>query len=129
MFRLWLKTAVGHVNCHVICRIAFTLLVLASCRNFTHSLILRTLFLTLALLTWTIWRAPTNASKWRMGFNSAFKGLRTRNDEFISVPLRRLFNFKSIGLILIKFLIIVHFWTEQHHYEPPYSVKPQPFSD
>ena len=32
--------------------------------------------LTLILLTWTIWRAPTNARKWRMGFNSAFKGLR-----------------------------------------------------
>ena len=31
--------------------------------------------LTLTLLTWTVWRAPTNASKWRMGFNSAFKGL------------------------------------------------------
>ena len=31
--------------------------------------------LTLTLLTWTIWRAPTNASKWRMGFNSAFKRL------------------------------------------------------
>ena len=31
--------------------------------------------LTLILLTWTIWRAPTNASKRRMGFNSAFKGL------------------------------------------------------
>jgi hypothetical protein len=31
--------------------------------------------LTLILLTWTIWGAPTNASKWRMGFNSAFKGL------------------------------------------------------
>ena len=31
--------------------------------------------LTLILLTCTIWRAPTNASKWRMGFNSAFKGL------------------------------------------------------
>ena len=31
--------------------------------------------LTLILLTWTIWRAPTNASKWRMGFNPAFKGL------------------------------------------------------
>ena len=30
------------------------------------------------LLTWTIWRASTNASKWRMGFNSAFKGLRSR---------------------------------------------------
>ena len=31
--------------------------------------------LTLILLAWTIWRAPTNVSKWRMGFNSAFKGL------------------------------------------------------
>ena len=31
--------------------------------------------LTLTLLTWTIWRVPTNASKWRMAFNSAFKGL------------------------------------------------------
>ena len=26
--------------------------------------------LTIILLTWTIWRAPTNASKWRMGFNT-----------------------------------------------------------
>jgi hypothetical protein len=42
-------------------------------RNLT-SFIARTL-LTLILLTWTKWRAPTNASKWRMGFNSAFKGL------------------------------------------------------
>jgi hypothetical protein len=32
--------------------------------------------LTLILLTWTIWRAHVNASKWRMGFNSAFKGLK-----------------------------------------------------
>ena len=40
---------------------------------FTH---LRTP-LTLILLTWTIWRTPTNTSKWRMGFNSAFKGLKT----------------------------------------------------
>jgi hypothetical protein len=31
--------------------------------------------LTLILLTWTIWRAATNVSKWRMGFNSAFKVL------------------------------------------------------
>ena len=36
------------------------------------------MLLTLILLTWTIWRAPTNASKWRMGFNSAFKGLSNR---------------------------------------------------
>ena len=31
--------------------------------------------LTFILLTWTIWRAPTKASKWRMEFNSAFKAL------------------------------------------------------
>ena len=31
--------------------------------------------LTLILLTWAIWRDPTNASKWWMGFNSAFKRL------------------------------------------------------
>ena len=31
--------------------------------------------LTLTLLTWTIWRAPTCTSKWQMEFNSGFKGL------------------------------------------------------
>jgi len=31
--------------------------------------------LTLILLTWRIWWAPNNASRWKMGFNSAFKGL------------------------------------------------------
>jgi hypothetical protein len=32
--------------------------------------------LTLILLTSTKWWAPASVSKWRMGFNSAFKGLR-----------------------------------------------------
>jgi len=31
--------------------------------------------LTLILLTWEIWWAPNNASKWQMRFNSAFKAL------------------------------------------------------
>jgi hypothetical protein len=31
--------------------------------------------LTLILLTWRIWWAPNNASKWQIGLNSAFKGL------------------------------------------------------
>jgi len=34
-------------------------------------------FLTLILLTWKIRWAPNNNSKWQMGFNSAFKGLRS----------------------------------------------------
>ena len=43
--------------------------------------------LTLILLTWRIWRAPNNASRWQMGFNSVFKGLKTdflvwRKNEF-----------------------------------------------
>ena len=31
--------------------------------------------LTLTLLTWRIWWSSNNASKWQIGFNSAFKGL------------------------------------------------------
>ena len=34
--------------------------------------------LTLTLLTWRIWWAPNNASRWQMLFNSAFKGLRVK---------------------------------------------------
>jgi hypothetical protein len=37
--------------------------------------IFTSLLLTLILLTWKIWLAPNNASKWQMWFNSAFKGL------------------------------------------------------
>ena len=36
---------------------------------------LRVKSLTLILLTWRKW-TPNNASKWQMGFNSAFKGLK-----------------------------------------------------
>ena len=46
--------------------------------------------LTLILLTWTIWRAPTNASKRRMGFNSTFKGLipwRTKGNRWQFLPV------------------------------------------
>jgi hypothetical protein len=32
--------------------------------------------LTLYLLKWRIWRATNNASKWQMGFNLAFEGLK-----------------------------------------------------
>jgi len=30
--------------------------------------------LTLSPLLWRIWRSPSNASRYQMGFNSAFKG-------------------------------------------------------
>jgi len=37
------------------------------------------LTLTLILLTWRIWWAPNNGSRWQMGFNSAFRGLITKS--------------------------------------------------
>jgi len=39
--------------------------------------------LTLILLTWRIWWAPNNASKWHMGFNSEFKGLKVHNSVWV----------------------------------------------
>jgi len=37
------------------------------------------------MLMWRIWWAPNNASKWQVGFNSAFKGLNyTMNIQFPS---------------------------------------------
>ena len=34
------------------------------------------MLLTLTPLTWKIWWVPNNASRWQMGFNWAFKGLK-----------------------------------------------------
>ena len=41
--------------------------------------------LTFILLTWRKWLAPNNASREQMGFNSAFKGLKTAS---LSVIIR-----------------------------------------
>ena len=41
----------------------------------TRTVLLTDRLLTLNLLTTTIVAPPSNASKWQMGFNSAFKGL------------------------------------------------------
>jgi len=40
-----------------------------------HALVTDKSILTLILLTWRIWWAPNNVSRWQMGFNSSFKGL------------------------------------------------------
>jgi hypothetical protein len=41
--------------------------------------------LTLILLTWRIWWAPNNASKWQMRFNLAVKGLISQKTIFCAV--------------------------------------------
>jgi len=49
---------------------------------------LRVKNLTIILLTWRKWWTPNNASKWQMGFNSAFKGLNVLQDSkcFLIMP-------------------------------------------
>ena len=42
----------------------------------------RGMSLTLNLLTTTIVAPPSNASKWQMGFNSAFKGLNLSSETY-----------------------------------------------
>ena len=52
--------------------------------------------LTLIQLTWRIWWAPNNASKWKMGFNLAFKGLIFPIDKkHFSFNLREIFYIKN----------------------------------
>ena len=65
--------------CYLLCIFKLVFLYMLFCQHFGHTAwpsIMITYFttgnphmLTLILLTWTIWRAPANASKWRMGFN------------------------------------------------------------
>ena len=43
--------------------------------------------LTLNLLTTTIFAPPSNASKWQMGFNSAFKGLISESTIWILMKI------------------------------------------
>ena len=55
------------------------LLYLVGCQYYLYLIIffwdlLNNLNLTPILKTWRIWWAPNNASRWQMGFNSAFKG-------------------------------------------------------
>ena len=48
---------------------------------------------TLIMLT-RIWRAPTNASKWRMRFNSAFKGINIESEKYMELDIgRSVYNF------------------------------------
>ena len=63
-----------------------------------------TSFLTLILLTWRIWWAPTNASKWRMGFSAAFKGLITFLFPEIATSINIHVPFSLHGLLLLLFI-------------------------
>jgi len=65
--------------------------------------------LTLILLTWRIWWAPNNASRWQMGFNWAFKGLNAKD-------YLRFFNFFWEN-VFGPFYVPIFKWTNQPY--PP----------
>jgi hypothetical protein len=46
----------------------------------------RQIYLTLNSLTWKIWWPPNNVRKWQMGYNSAFRGLRSTLIWYSNVP-------------------------------------------
>jgi hypothetical protein len=64
------------------------------------------------LLTWRIWWAPNNASRWQMGFDSAFKGLISATNAFNAVC------FYLKGISYISCYNESHYWnqyvTRQH---------------
>ena len=65
--------------------------------------------LTLILLTWRIWWAPNNASKWHMGFNSVFTGLTYLYNNLISSLIRIIWAFFMVvcaaGDVLATFML------------------------
>ena len=60
--------------------------------------------LTFTLLTWTKWWPPASASKWRMGFSSAFKGL-SEGGAAILQALNRNHHMAILGIKFIKPLL------------------------
>ena len=73
-YKVW-NTQLVKKMCNIkYCMETHTILVYFSFPSMTLPYMLQ-LFLTLILLTWRIWWAPNNGSKWQMGFNLVFKGL------------------------------------------------------
>jgi len=68
--------------------------------------------LTLILLTWKLWWAPNNASKWQVVFNSAFKGLNTKYLlQYLRCLFIYLFYIRKISKIVrnLRKLLSYHF--------------------
>jgi len=66
---------------------------------------MQSVLLTLIPLTWRIWWAPNNASKWQMGFNLVFKGL----NQSHRCPTSMNFTWSSwVTVILHNEMILAH---------------------
>ena len=65
--------------------------------------------LTLILLTWKIWWAPNNVSKWQMEFNSAFKGLNFTSISFLIWNKQSKIHLIIAALMLLALMFIILF--------------------
>ena len=71
------------------------------------------LYLTLILLRWRIWRTCNNASRWQIGFKSAFKGVKGLLMLLISMETRNVYllrdggklNFGLISISKTRYLV------------------------
>ena len=61
---------------------------------------------TLILLTWRIWWAPNNASKWQMGFNSAFNPLNAELNPICYLLALLEHHFLHVSRIRVKSLTL-----------------------
>jgi hypothetical protein len=74
----------------------------------SHSDVLSSIWsflLTLILLTWRIWWAPNNTSKWQMRFNSACKGI---NGTLGNAAMLLIISFLKRALLVIQVLLRRH---------------------
>jgi len=82
------------------------------------------LVLTLILLTWRIWWAPNNDSRWQMGFNSAFKGLKycikrgdhVRENILLLMPINVTIGQHNIIFLFSKYNVVLTDCNNQPHY-------------
>ena len=65
--------------------------------------------LTLILLTWSIGWAPSNASKWQIGFNSAFKGLISRTFIHLFIYLQQ----PTVDQVKVKITLVQSMKTQR----------------
>jgi hypothetical protein len=75
--------------------------------------------LTLILLTWRIWWAPNNASRWQMEFNLAFKGLMNIFVGLTSI----VFDFLFSEEVIMKTLTTSQWNKNYWKYTSPFPIK------
>ena len=84
------------------------------------AVVLRRNLLTPILLTWRIWWAPNNASRWQMGFNSAFKGLISASSWLVHLNLNYAYIFFYITRLIYIYIYIFFTMVQQ----PPSGPRP-----